>query len=75
MVAGVGWASSGRIDYQLGGGLMNWLIGVFGDYDFEKGIRKAEDSLGGARVRPTKKELVLGSFGARGWVIWFCRRS
>lgn len=62
---GRGWLGrvGGGCDYQLGGGLSNWVIGAFGDYDFEN-IRGQND-LGGAGVTGNEKQNSTWAAGGR----------
>jgi outer membrane immunogenic protein len=62
---GRGWL--GRVgagcDYQLGGGLSNWVIGAFGDYDFEN--IHGQNDFGGALFSGNEKQDDAWAAGGR----------
>ncbi len=62
---GRGWLGrvGGGCDYQLGGGFSNWVIGAFGDYDFEN-IHGWND-LGGSTVTGDEKQNGAWAVGGR----------
>ncbi|MGH6675166.1 MAG: outer membrane protein, partial [Xanthobacteraceae bacterium] len=62
---GRGWLGrvGGGCDYQLGGQLSNWVIGAFGDYDFEN-IHGWND-LGSSLVTGNEKQNAAWAVGGR----------
>jgi outer membrane immunogenic protein len=66
---GNGWLGrlGGGCDYQLGGGLSNFVIGVFGDYDWMnlKGTMVPDTVFGGFPVQADQNEKYAWSVGGR----------
>lgn len=62
---GRGWLGrvGGGCDYQLGGALSNWVIGAFGDYDFEN--IHGQNDLGGLSVTGNEKQSSTWAVGGR----------